>query len=307
MSEELTFDDLRAANIARQEHWGGSDNWTLADWSNALAGEVGEACNVVKKIRRPQLGTVGNSSDAATYYEQLETEIGDVLIYLDLLAKAAGMELSTCVMRAFNEKSEKLGMPVRLAAAPTGPAQGWNEAARSCAKLIEDGVIRKVAVPYRNDGVPSKNDRCEHGRWMYEDCEACCAVAIRALAGPEPHSGTCDVPSSSPVGGIDGAEGWFRLQGDARLGECATEGCGGQPTWRLEIDGIGADYCSGCRAAIRELRSAAPAPRQRVRRSMDATPMTYRRPGNTFLIGLAIVLALVLYHAIVPAGWWRLW
>lgn len=110
----LTFDALRKANNERQEHWGGSDNWTLADWSNALAGEVGEACNIVKKIRRPQLGTKGNEANAPAYYDALETEIGDVLIYLDLLAKAAGRDLATCAMRAFNEKSEKLGMPVRL-------------------------------------------------------------------------------------------------------------------------------------------------------------------------------------------------
>lgn len=111
---DLTFVDLRTANAARQEYWGGADNWTLADWSNALAGEVGEACNVVKKIRRPQLGTVGNSADVPTYLKQLESEIGDVLIYLDLLAKAAGLSLDECVMRAFNEKSEKLNMPIML-------------------------------------------------------------------------------------------------------------------------------------------------------------------------------------------------
>lgn len=119
--ERLTFADLRAANIARQEYWGGSDNWTLADWSNALAGEVGEACNVVKKIRRPQLGTIGNSADAPAYYKQLESEIGDVLIYLDLLAKAAGLDLAECVTRAFNEKSAKLDMPIRLAALSARP------------------------------------------------------------------------------------------------------------------------------------------------------------------------------------------
>lgn len=105
---------LRQANRARQEFWGGSSNWTLADWSNALAGEVGEACNVVKKIRRPQLGTIGNDADAPRYFHQLEAELGDVLIYLDLLADAAGLDLSICVSRAFNEKSEKLNMPVRL-------------------------------------------------------------------------------------------------------------------------------------------------------------------------------------------------
>lgn len=122
----LRFADLRRANVERQEHWGGSENWTLADWSNAVAGEVGEACNVVKKIRRPQLGTVGNDADAPKYYAQLESEIGDVLIYLDLLAKAAGFTLDTCVSRAFNEKSEKLGMPVRLSAS-SPPVGGSGE------------------------------------------------------------------------------------------------------------------------------------------------------------------------------------
>lgn len=43
---------------------------------------------------------------------------------------------------------------------------------------------------------------------------------------------------------------WFELKGDARLGRCATERCGGQPTSRLESDGIGSNYCSGCRAKI---------------------------------------------------------
>lgn len=113
---DLTFSDLRKANEARQAHWGGTDNWTLADWSNAVAGEVGEACNIVKKIRRPELGTTGNSVDVSALYPKLESEIGDVLIYLDLLAKKAGTTLDHCVSRAFNEKSEALGMPVRLLA-----------------------------------------------------------------------------------------------------------------------------------------------------------------------------------------------
>lgn len=115
-NERLTFDDLRSANEARQAHWGGTDNWTLADWSNAVAGEVGEACNVVKKIRRTELGTTGNKKPTDAYYDQLETEIGDALIYLDLLAAKAGLTLDGCVSRAFNEKSAELNMPVRLLA-----------------------------------------------------------------------------------------------------------------------------------------------------------------------------------------------
>lgn len=43
---------------------------------------------------------------------------------------------------------------------------------------------------------------------------------------------------------------WFKLTGDERLGRCASEGCGGQPTSRLEADGVGSNYCSGCRAKI---------------------------------------------------------
>jgi hypothetical protein len=39
----------------------------------------------------------------------------------------------------------------------------------------------------------------------------------------------------------------FKLTGDARINKrCATEGCGGQPAWRLEVDGFGLDYCQGC-------------------------------------------------------------
>lgn len=43
---------------------------------------------------------------------------------------------------------------------------------------------------------------------------------------------------------------WFKLLGDARLDRCATDGCGGQPTWRLEAGGIGSNYCYGCKEKI---------------------------------------------------------
>lgn len=43
---------------------------------------------------------------------------------------------------------------------------------------------------------------------------------------------------------------WFSLRGDERLGRCASEGCAGQPIFRLEAEGVGSNYCSGCRAKI---------------------------------------------------------
>lgn len=123
---ELRFSDLRHANEARQEFWGGADNWTLADWSNAAAGEVGEACNVVKKIRRVELGTTGNKETLDAYWPKLCAEIGDAVIYLDILAKKAGATLEQCVAGAFNGKSEELNMPVRLERRASGQVEGWD-------------------------------------------------------------------------------------------------------------------------------------------------------------------------------------
>lgn len=43
---------------------------------------------------------------------------------------------------------------------------------------------------------------------------------------------------------------WFYRRGDARLGECATEGCWQAPIYRLEAGGIASNYCSACRSRI---------------------------------------------------------
>lgn len=53
------------------------------------------------------------------------------------------------------------------------------------AKVIEEGFHKAVGESYRNDGKPSKNDKCPHGRYHYEDCDQCCADAVRALSGRE--------------------------------------------------------------------------------------------------------------------------
>lgn len=50
------------------------------------------------------------------------------------------------------------------------------EVARKDAVLLaicEGDIPRPVAKPYRVDGTPSKNDQCEHGQWMYEECWQC--------------------------------------------------------------------------------------------------------------------------------------
>jgi len=47
-------------------------------------------------------------------------------------------------------------------------------------KIAEGDVERPVFASYRNDGKPSKNDKCSHDVVMYEDCGECIADFARA-------------------------------------------------------------------------------------------------------------------------------
>lgn len=118
----LTFRALRRANLHRLPQfkdatgrpcharvegkpWG--FDWALSQWSNAVSGEVGEACNVIKKIERGDF-----TLDQAR--EKLAGELADVAIYLDLLAHRAGIDLGDAITEKFNAKSEQVGATTRL-------------------------------------------------------------------------------------------------------------------------------------------------------------------------------------------------
>ena len=101
----MDFDDLRKANSRRdQESYPFCDEWTLSDWGVALAGEVGEACNLIKKMRR------GDHIPS----ELIMNEIADVIIYADLLAISLGESLQDAVIRKFNDTSNIIGSKVKL-------------------------------------------------------------------------------------------------------------------------------------------------------------------------------------------------
>lgn len=98
-----------------------ADGWSLADWSNAMQGEAGEAGNVVKKIRRletglrqAEQGTAADEAMRSILITKLAMEIGDTFIYLDLLAQAAGLSLNRCVIYTFNRVGVREGFPERL-------------------------------------------------------------------------------------------------------------------------------------------------------------------------------------------------
>jgi len=118
MTDGLTFNSLRGANIARLPEFknargclahskpDGSD-WALSAWSNAVLGELGEAANLIKKIERGDL-TLEEARPA------LAREFADVVTYLDILAFRAGVDLGQATMKKWNEVSLRVNCRIRL-------------------------------------------------------------------------------------------------------------------------------------------------------------------------------------------------
>lgn len=86
------------------------NDWTHGDWGNALAGEVGELCNVLKKIRRGWT-TDGTLDDLV---KDLAEELGDVVAYAALIADRFDIDLGGAVAAKFNEVSERYGSAFHL-------------------------------------------------------------------------------------------------------------------------------------------------------------------------------------------------
>jgi NTP pyrophosphatase (non-canonical NTP hydrolase) len=103
---------LRSANTARQAEWDWGNQLTAAYRGNELAGEVGEACNIIKKLERERLGIRGSRASV----DHLAEELADVVICVDLIAMHFGIDLDQAVARKFNATSEKVGLRTRMVA-----------------------------------------------------------------------------------------------------------------------------------------------------------------------------------------------
>jgi NTP pyrophosphatase (non-canonical NTP hydrolase) len=84
-------------------------DWSLSDWGVALAGECGEMCNVIKKLNRYRDGIAGNKKSKEQLMEDLKQEIGDIAVYLDLLAQAIGCDLEVLREEVLQKKSAEIG------------------------------------------------------------------------------------------------------------------------------------------------------------------------------------------------------
>jgi NTP pyrophosphatase (non-canonical NTP hydrolase) len=125
---QLKLADLRLANKLRLPQFknaageiahsqpDGSD-WSPADWMVAVVGELGEAANLMKKIRR---GDFPTDCDLLEAKEKLQKEFADVLTYLDIMAFQFGVDLGEATMNKFNEVSRRVGATVFMQEAATG-------------------------------------------------------------------------------------------------------------------------------------------------------------------------------------------
>lgn len=105
---------LRDVNVRRMRRWPGEEDWTGADWSNAMNGEAGEAANVVKKLRRHETGSAAAAGSVDDLRAALAKELADTICYADLTANHYGIDLARAVRDKFNEVSERNGFPERL-------------------------------------------------------------------------------------------------------------------------------------------------------------------------------------------------
>lgn len=114
----LTFEMLRYQNKLRCEHGFGHhlDSWSVAEWTNAVAGEVGEACNIAKKMLRIRDDVKWNKADDTLQElkRKLVQELSDAVIYIDLVAASQDIDLGDAVRETFNAKSKEIGSTITI-------------------------------------------------------------------------------------------------------------------------------------------------------------------------------------------------
>lgn len=112
----LNLKKLREINVARSNRWHEDEAWNVSDWAVAFAGEAGEACNAVKKLRRLEtfVRRAPNDLNRKEAIKKIAQEVADTVLYADLLLAHLGVDLSQALIETFNRKSEDMGFPERL-------------------------------------------------------------------------------------------------------------------------------------------------------------------------------------------------
>ena len=110
----MTFREFQKINTDRAEEWHGINDWSISDWAVAMAGECGEACNIIKKMNRKRDSIKGADLKWVGLHEALAEEIADTVTYAFLLAERCGLDMDDIVTRKFNKVSAKHGFSQKL-------------------------------------------------------------------------------------------------------------------------------------------------------------------------------------------------
>jgi NTP pyrophosphatase (non-canonical NTP hydrolase) len=96
--------------VQRNKEWDADNQITGLFRILEFAGEVGELCNVVKKLERERMGLPGSRATLIDFTK----ELADCQITLDLLAMHYSIDLAEATRLKFNEVSEKLGWQTKI-------------------------------------------------------------------------------------------------------------------------------------------------------------------------------------------------
>lgn len=105
--DDLTFKEFTALNSKRLKEYsdkGDTVKYKLSYWGCCLAGEVGEACNLIKKLE--------DGKDVKI--EDIGKELADVDTYLDILYTKLGLDRVKTLKGKFNEVSDRYKCPIKL-------------------------------------------------------------------------------------------------------------------------------------------------------------------------------------------------
>ena len=114
----LTFLDFQRKNEKRCvegfEH--SLKDWSLMEWCAALAGEIGEACNKAKKLKRIDQNIKGNKAGETKELltREMAKEVCDGIVYGFLTLSAAGYDAEELIREVFNSKSDEIGSDIKV-------------------------------------------------------------------------------------------------------------------------------------------------------------------------------------------------
>lgn len=120
--KDLSLRQVIEQSASRAERWhAGKEPWSPLEWTGAMAGEAGEACNAAKKLKRvtQQMQNLDFreptlTKDAQDYKYKIAEEVADTILYGVCVCHEIKIDLIPILIAVFNQKSEEYDFPERI-------------------------------------------------------------------------------------------------------------------------------------------------------------------------------------------------